>query len=103
MQIDKRRAALQYQNKVNNAQGHFFEGAIKAACALYSERERADVDKTPEPFRVGPLPLRIQGARGFYGPLEKMPLRVVHLVLILQGRTPLVDLHYSSPLSSAFR
>ena len=23
MQIDKRRAALQYQNKVNNAQGHF--------------------------------------------------------------------------------
>ena len=51
MQIDKRRAALQYQNKVNNAQGHFFEGAIKAACALYSERERADVDKTPEPFR----------------------------------------------------
>ena len=52
MQIDKRRAALQYQNKVNNAQGHFFEGAIKAACALYSERERADVDKTPEPFRV---------------------------------------------------
>ena len=52
MQIDQRRAALQYQNKVNNAQGHFFEGAIKAACALYSERERADVDKTPEPFRV---------------------------------------------------
>ena len=52
MQIDKRRAALQYQNKVNNAQGHFFEGAIKPACALYSERERADVDKTPEPFRV---------------------------------------------------
>ena len=52
MQIDSRRAALQYQNKVNNAQGHFFEGAIKAACALYSERERADVDKTPEPFRV---------------------------------------------------
>ena len=52
MQNDKRRAALQYQNKVNNAHGHFFEGAIKAACALYSEQERADVDKTPEPFRV---------------------------------------------------
>ena len=45
---------------------------------------------------VGPLPLRIQGARGFYGPLEKMPLRVVDLVLILQGRTPLVDLHLLS-------
>lgn len=52
MQIDQRRARQQYQNKVNNAQGHFFEGAIKAACALYSERERADIDKTPEPFRV---------------------------------------------------
>lgn len=49
---DQRRARQQYQNKVNNAQGHFFEGAIKAACALYSERERADIEKTPEPFRV---------------------------------------------------
>lgn len=50
--IDNQRAALRYQNKVNNAKGHFFESAIKAACALYSDRERADVDKTPEPFRV---------------------------------------------------
>lgn len=50
--IDNQRAALRYQNKVNNAQGHFFESAIKAACTLYSDRERADVDKTPEPFRV---------------------------------------------------
>lgn len=46
MQIDQRRAAQQYRNKVNNAQGQFFERAIKAACALYSERGRADVDKT---------------------------------------------------------
>lgn len=52
MQIDQRRALQQYQNKVNNAQGHFFEGYIKAACALYLDRGRADVDKTPEPFRV---------------------------------------------------
>lgn len=41
-----------YQNKLNNAQGHFFESAIKAACVLYSERGRADIDKIPEPFRV---------------------------------------------------
>lgn len=41
-----------YQNKLNNAQGHFFESAIKAACVLYSERERADIHKIPEPFRV---------------------------------------------------
>ena len=52
MQIDHQRAALRYQNKVNNAQGHFFEQAIKAACALYASHGRATVDKTPEPFRV---------------------------------------------------
>lgn len=52
MQIDQQRAALQYRNKVNNAQGHFFEDYIKAGCALYSERGRAEIDKTPEPFRV---------------------------------------------------
>ena len=52
MQIDHQRAALRYQNKVNNAQGHFFEQAIKAACALYASRGRATADKTPEPLRV---------------------------------------------------
>lgn len=52
MQIDHQRAALRYQNKVNNAQGHFFEQAIKAACALYASHGRATADKTPEPFRV---------------------------------------------------
>lgn len=48
----ERRAALQYQNAVNNAQGHSFEDCIKQACALYSMRGRAEIDKTPEPFRV---------------------------------------------------
>lgn len=43
--IDNQRAALRYQNKVNNAQGHFFESAIKAACALYSDRERDTMKK----------------------------------------------------------
>lgn len=46
MQIDHQRAAMRYQNKVNNAQGHFFEQAIKAACALYASRGRATADKT---------------------------------------------------------
>lgn len=50
--IDQRAARQQYQNRVNNAQGHFFEDYIKATCALYAERERATIDKTPEPFRV---------------------------------------------------
>ena len=65
--IDNQRAALRYQNKVNNAQGHFFESAIKAACALYSDRERADVDKTPEPFRV----LAKEPRRKVQGPLYR--------------------------------
>lgn len=50
--VDKEKAKQRYQNMVNNAQGHFFEGYIKAGCAYYSDRGRADVDKTPEPFRV---------------------------------------------------
>lgn len=52
MQIDHKQAALRYKNKVNNAQGHFFEQAIKAACIMYDQQNRATVDKTPEPFRV---------------------------------------------------
>lgn len=38
MQIDQKKLALQYQNKVNNAQGHSFEGYIKAGCAFYDQR-----------------------------------------------------------------
>lgn len=49
---DQQQARQRYQNAVNNAQGQAFEGYIKAACELYRQRERADVEKTPEPFRV---------------------------------------------------
>ena len=48
----EKKARQQYQNTVNNAQGHHFEGYIEVACKLYSTRGRAEVDKTPEPFRV---------------------------------------------------
>lgn len=41
-----------YQNAINNARGHNFEGFILAACARYSAQGRAVIDKTPEPFRV---------------------------------------------------
>lgn len=47
-----RRDMQRYQNAVNNAQGHFFEGAIAAACGIYHDKERAEIGKTPEPFRV---------------------------------------------------
>ena len=50
--LDKGTDRQQWQNRVNNAQGHFFEGAIMAACQFYHDRERAEIDKTPEPFRV---------------------------------------------------
>ena len=49
---EKKYLAQRYQNAVNNAQGHFFEDYIKAGCALYSRQGRAEIDKTPEPFRV---------------------------------------------------
>lgn len=44
--------AQRYQNAVNNAQGRSFEDSIKRACAMYSAQGRAEIDKTPEPFRV---------------------------------------------------
>lgn len=52
MQYDQKKARRQWQNSVNNAQGHHFEGYIKAACTHYNITERAEIDKTPEPFRV---------------------------------------------------
>jgi recombination protein U len=52
MMVDYKKLAQQYQNKVNNAQGHFFEGSILGGCAVYMNRGRAVIDKTPEPFRV---------------------------------------------------
>ena len=52
MQIDKRRVPLQYQNKVNNAQGHAFEDLIKRGCTTYLMQDRAIIDKTPERDRA---------------------------------------------------
>ena len=52
MQAEKRRVPPQYQNKINNAQGHAFEDLIKRGCATYLMQDRAIIDKTPEPFRV---------------------------------------------------
>ena len=51
MQYNPQQARQQWQNRVNNAQGHIFEDGIKAACQVYQGSGRATVDKTPEPFR----------------------------------------------------
>lgn len=41
-----------YQNTVNNAQGNLFEACVKAGCIAYRNKGIAEIDKTPEPFRV---------------------------------------------------
>lgn len=52
MQYNQRKAKQQHQNATNNAQGHLFENAIEAACNTYRDTGRAEINKTPEPFRV---------------------------------------------------
>lgn len=49
---DKTKLPQRYQNTVNNAQGHIFEDAILCGCAWYRQAGIAEIDKTPEPFRV---------------------------------------------------
>lgn len=43
---------IQWQNKMNNAKGNAFEKSILTACQIYRNQKRAEIDKTPEPFRV---------------------------------------------------
>lgn len=52
MDYNQKRIHQQWQNTVNNAQGHIFEDNIKSACVWYRERGRAKIKKTPEAFRV---------------------------------------------------
>lgn len=52
MGYNQQLAKQQYQNATNNAQGHLFESAIMAGCSTYREDGRAEINKTPEPFRV---------------------------------------------------
>lgn len=41
-----------YKNTKNNAMGRFFEHSIELACKKYKETGIANIEKTPEPFRV---------------------------------------------------
>lgn len=52
MKQNNPKARQQWQNSVNNAQGHCFEEYIKAACIYYRDKDRAEIEKIPEPFRV---------------------------------------------------
>lgn len=46
------RAQRSMRSRVSNAQGRIFEDEIKKACRLYAMAGRANIEKTPEPFRV---------------------------------------------------
>ena len=53
MNEQQRKKALDsWKGKRNNAQGHFFEGFIKTACAVYKQKGIAYVEKMPGPFMV---------------------------------------------------
>lgn len=44
-----------YQNRLNNAQGKYFERLIEQACIYYNHKGIAMIEKTPEPFTVTKL------------------------------------------------
>ncbi|MCC0707002.1 Holliday junction resolvase RecU [Clostridioides sp. ES-S-0190-01] len=50
--MDDKKLQQRYKNKVANAQGQHFENYINSACIIYRNDNRAEIDKTPEPFRV---------------------------------------------------
>ena len=50
--IDEEKLMQQCKNRQSNASGQRFEKEILAGCKLYRERGIAQIDKTPEPFRV---------------------------------------------------
>lgn len=41
-----------WKNTQNNAKGRFFERGIENACSFYKAEGIANIEKTPEPFRV---------------------------------------------------
>lgn len=50
--IEREYALAKYRATANNERGRAFEAAIEVACAAYVQTGRAEIEKTPEPFRV---------------------------------------------------
>lgn len=50
--INEEELKRKFQNKMNNAQGQHFEREIIAGCRTYRDKGIAEIDKTPEPYRV---------------------------------------------------
>jgi recombination protein U len=44
--------ARRLRAQISNAQGHYLEGYLKAACEYYKQWKIAEVEQTPEPFRT---------------------------------------------------
>lgn len=62
----------QWQGRVNRQNGETLERYILASCDYYREMKIADIDKTPEPFRVLSGMKRLScGAMGFEGVFSK--------------------------------
>lgn len=51
-QVNEEQLKQQYKNRQNNARGQHFEKEILAGCRMYQRFGIAEIDKTPEPFRV---------------------------------------------------
>lgn len=50
--INEEELKRKFQNKMNNAQGQHFEREIIAGCRTYRDKGIAEIEKTPEPYRV---------------------------------------------------
>lgn len=68
----KKSPEKQWQGRVNRKNGEFLEKYILDACDYYRENGIADIDKTPEPFKVLTGIKRIScGVMGFEGVFAK--------------------------------
>lgn len=63
---------MQWQGRVNRKNGEVLEWYILESCAYYREMKIADIDKTPEPFKVLSGMKRLScGTPGFEGVFAK--------------------------------
>lgn len=68
----KKSAEHQWQGRVNRKNGELLERYILDACDYYREKKIADIDKTPEPFKVLSGMKRLSsGTMGFEGVFAK--------------------------------
>lgn len=68
----QKNSEMQWQGRVNRKNGEVLESYILEACCYYREQKIADIDKTPEPFKVLTGMKRLScGTPGFEGTFIK--------------------------------